>query len=119
MIVTSPTNSLEEQHMDRTPAEIERDIELTRVYLADTVDAIAHKVSPKAVAERTTAKVKERVSALTSSSVETFSARTPSGTGGTTYEVRRKLRLDRVGMAAGGVAGLIGLVVAVKRFRRR
>lgn len=104
--------------MDRTPAEIERDIELTRVYLADTVDAIAHKVSPKAVAERTATKLKERVSALTSGGVETFSART-SGSGGTTYEVRRKLRLDRVGMAAGGLAGLVGLVVAARRFRRR
>lgn len=117
--MTSPQNQLEEQHMDRTPAEIERDIELTRVYLADTVDAIAHKVSPKAVAERTATKVKERVSALTSGGVETFSARTTSASGGTTYEVRRKLRLDRVGMAAGGVAGLVGLVVAVKRLRRR
>ena len=105
--------------MDRTPAEIERDIELTRVYLADTVDAIAHKVNPKAVAERTATKLKERVSALTSGGVETFTARTPSGSGGTTYEVRRKLRLDRVGIAAGGLAGFVGLVVAVRKFRRR
>jgi hypothetical protein len=116
MMITS--TSSEEQHMDRTPAEIERDIELTRVYLADTVDAIAHKVSPKAVAERTATRLKERVSALASGGVETFSARTSSGSGGTTYEVRRKLRLDRVGIAAGGLAGLVGLVLAVRKFRR-
>jgi hypothetical protein len=104
--------------MQREPAEIERDIELTRVYLADTVDAIAHKVSPKAVADRTLTRVKETVHSLTSGGVETFSTKTPSGEG-TTYEVRRKLRMDRVGMAAGGLAGLVGLVVAARKFRRR
>ena len=105
--------------MQREPAEIEREIELTRVYLADTVDAIAHKVSPKAVAERTTTKIKETVSNLTSGGVETFSTRTTPGEEGTTYEVRRKLRLDRVGIAAGGLAGLVGLAVAVRKIRRR
>ncbi|MDX6230562.1 MAG: hypothetical protein QOI76_3952 [Frankiales bacterium] len=105
--------------MQREPAEIEREIELTRVYLADTVDAIAHKVSPKAVAGRTLTKVKETVSALTTGGVETFSTRPAPGVEGSTYEVRRKLRLDRVGMAAGGVAGLVGLLVAFRKFRRR
>jgi hypothetical protein len=104
--------------MQREPAEIEREIELTRVYLADTVDAIAHKVSPKAVADRTLTKVKQAVSNLTSGGVETFTTKTPGGEG-TTYEVRRRLRLDRVGIAAGGLAGLVGLAVAVRKFRRR
>jgi hypothetical protein len=105
--------------MQREPAEIERDIELTRVYLADTVDAIAHKVSPKAVAERTATKVKQTVAQLTSGSVETFSTRSTPDEQGTTYEVRRRLRLDRVGIAAGGVAGVIGLVVALRKLRHR
>jgi hypothetical protein len=105
--------------MQREPAEIEREIELTRVYLADTVDAIAHKVSPKAVAGRTVSKVKETVAGLTSGGVEAFSPRTGDAGDGTTYEVRRKLRYDRVAMAAGGVAGLVALGVAVRRFRRR
>ena len=47
--------------MQREPAEIEREIELTRTYLADTVDAIAHKVSPKEVAGRSLASVKAKV----------------------------------------------------------
>jgi hypothetical protein len=105
--------------MQREPAEIEREIELTRTYLADTVDAIAHKVSPKAVADRTKTKVKETVSNLTSGGVETFSTRTSTGEEGSTYEVRRKLRLDRVGIAAGGLAGVVGFVVAVRKFRHR
>jgi len=105
--------------MQREPAEIERDIELTRVYLADTVDAIAHRVSPKAVAERTASKVKATVAQLTSGGVETFTARSTPDEHGTTYEVRRKLRLDRVGIAAGGLAGVVGLVVALRKLRHR
>ncbi len=104
--------------MQREPAEIEREIEMTRVYLADTVDAIAHKVSPKAVADRTLTKVKDTVASLTSGGVETFSTKTSSGEVDT-YEVHRKLRLDRVGMAAGGLASVVGLVVALRKLRRR
>jgi Protein of unknown function (DUF3618) len=104
--------------MQREPAEIEREIELTRVYLADTVDAIAHKVSPKEVAGRTATKLKEKVASLTSGGVETFNPRLSDGSEGTTYEVKRKLRLDRVGMAAGGVAGAVGVIVALRRLRR-
>jgi Protein of unknown function (DUF3618) len=99
--------------MQREPAEIEREIELTRTYLADTVDAIAHKVSPKEVAGRTLATVKAKVEGIKTGSVETFTSREGE------FEVKRKLRVDRVGMAAGGVAGLIGLVVAIRKFRRR
>jgi len=99
--------------MQREPAEIEREIELTRTYLADTVDAIAHKVSPKEVAGRTVTKLKAKVEELKTGSVETFTSRDGD------FQVQRKLRVDRVGMAAGGVAGLVGLVVAIRKFRRR
>jgi hypothetical protein len=99
--------------MQREPAEIEREIELTRTYLADTVDAIAHKVSPKEVAGRTMTRVKAKVEGIKTGSVETFSSRDGE------FQVQRKLRVDRVGMAAGGVAGLVGLVVAIRKFRRR
>src|SRR5438067_9550912 len=99
--------------MQREPAEIEREIELTRTYLADTVDAIAHKVSPKEVAGRSLASVKAKVEGLKNGSVETFTSRDGE------FQVQRKLRVDRVGIAAGGVASLVGLVVAIRKFRRR
>ncbi|MFJ2031301.1 DUF3618 domain-containing protein [Streptosporangium sp. NPDC087985] len=41
---------------DTDPAELERRIERTRAELAQTVDAIADRVSPKNVARRTVAK---------------------------------------------------------------
>ncbi|MDP9860853.1 MULTISPECIES: DUF3618 domain-containing protein [Streptosporangium] len=41
---------------DTDPAELERRIERTRAELAQTVDAIADRVSPKKVARRTVAK---------------------------------------------------------------
>ncbi len=43
---------------DTDPAELERQIERTRAELAQTVDAIADRVSPKRVAARGVAKVR-------------------------------------------------------------
>ncbi len=103
--------------MQREPAEIEREIELTRVYLADTVDAIANKVSPKAVAGRTATRLKDRFHGLSTRSSETFTIETTDGEG-ETFVVHRKLRLDRVGMAAGAVLSVVTLVV-VAAVRRR
>jgi hypothetical protein len=45
---------------DTDPDELERRIARTRTELAQTVDAIADRVSPKRVAERTVADVKTR-----------------------------------------------------------
>jgi hypothetical protein len=45
---------------DTDPDELERRIARTRADLAQTVDAIADRVSPKRVAERTMADVKSR-----------------------------------------------------------
>ncbi|GAB2920818.1 DUF3618 domain-containing protein [Nonomuraea fastidiosa] len=45
---------------DTDPDELERQIARTRAELARTVDAIADRVSPKRVAERTVADVKSR-----------------------------------------------------------
>jgi LPXTG-motif cell wall-anchored protein len=45
---------------DTDPDELERRIAQTRAELAQTVDAIADRVSPKRVAERTVADVKSR-----------------------------------------------------------
>ncbi|GLX01292.1 DUF3618 domain-containing protein [Microtetraspora sp. NBRC 16547] len=46
------------------PDALEREIERTRVELARTVDAIADRVSPKRVAERSMAKVKANAERL-------------------------------------------------------
>jgi LPXTG-motif cell wall-anchored protein len=49
---------------DTDPDELERRIAQTRAELARTVDAIADRVSPKRVAERTVADVKARAGHL-------------------------------------------------------
>ncbi|MDQ6650496.1 MAG: DUF3618 domain-containing protein [Actinomycetota bacterium] len=46
------------------PAAIQREIEATRQELAETLDAIAEKVSPKRVASRGGARVKEKINAV-------------------------------------------------------
>lgn len=51
---------------DRDLDEVERRIAQTRAELAQTVDAIADRVSPKRVAERTVADVKYRAGAFVS-----------------------------------------------------
>ena len=52
---------------DTDPEELERRIARTRAELAQTVDAIADRVSPKRVAERTVADVKSRAGSLAAS----------------------------------------------------
>ncbi|WP_157249986.1 DUF3618 domain-containing protein [Nonomuraea typhae] len=52
---------------DTDPDEMERRIARTRAELARTVDAIADRVSPKRVAERTVADVKARAGFLATS----------------------------------------------------
>lgn len=52
---------------DTDPDELERRIARTRAELAQTVDAIADRVSPKRVAERTVADVKARANGLVAS----------------------------------------------------
>src|SRR5262245_24155229 len=52
---------------DTDPEALERRIEVTRAELARTVDAIADRVSPKRVVERSVAKVKTSAEHLLSS----------------------------------------------------
>ncbi|MEV0378998.1 DUF3618 domain-containing protein [Nonomuraea sp. NPDC050643] len=52
---------------DTDPDELERRIARTRAELAHTVDAIADRVNPKRVAERTVADVKSRAGHLVAS----------------------------------------------------
>jgi len=52
---------------DSDPAALERDIERTRAELARTIDAIADRVSPKRVAERSVARMKANAGQLVAS----------------------------------------------------
>ena len=49
---------------DRSPDSIQREIEQTRAELADTIDAIADRISPKRVASRGAQAVKAQVSSV-------------------------------------------------------
>jgi len=73
---------------ERTLAEIESDIERTRVRLAGTVDAIAEKVKPANVARRGVEAAKAQV-----------------------VDERGELRPDRVAALAVGVTAVLGLFV--------
>jgi hypothetical protein len=73
---------------ERTPAEIEADIERTRARLAGTVDAIADRVRPANVARRGVDSVKAQV-----------------------VDSQGHLRAPRVAVLAAAVVGAVGLVV--------
>ena len=73
---------------ERTPAEIEADIERTRARLAGTVDAIAEKVKPANVARRGVESAKSQL-----------------------VDERGELRPDRVAAAAVAVSAVLGLLV--------
>lgn len=77
-----------EPSTDRTPAEIEAEIERTRLRLAGTVDAIAERVKPANVARR---------------GLDAAKAQVVDEDGG--------LRVDRVAILAVAVVGVVGLVL--------
>src|SRR4051794_15016713 len=53
-----------EQQQQRNPDTIQREIEQTRAELADTIDAIADRISPKRAASRGAQAVKSQVSSV-------------------------------------------------------
>ena len=73
---------------ERTPAEIEADIERTRARLAGTVDAIAERVKPANVARRGALSARAQV-----------------------IDPQGNLRPKRVAVLAAAVAGAVGLVL--------
>lgn len=73
---------------DRTPAQIEAEIEATRARLAGTVDAIAERVKPANVARR---------------GMDSAKAQVVDGQG--------NLRADRVAALAVAVAATVGFVI--------
>lgn len=139
------THDEEEPVAGQDPHEIQREIEATRAELAETIDAIADRVSPKRVASRSAAKVKDAVDSVfgrdgsaeaPGSVLDTGRYRPPSPaqreqigevlaqdaggayTGATTYGVERTLRVDRVLMAVGAVAAVAAVIVIVRSNRK-
>src|SRR4051794_39733810 len=126
---------------DRSPDAIQREIEQTRAELADTIDAIADRISPKRAASRGAQAVRAQVSSVLSgggngqapagvidASPEAAASPDPaerqrairsiaaSGGGATytgtrAYTVQRRLRMDRVLLAVGAAAAVAGAVV--------
>jgi hypothetical protein len=124
----------------RSPDAIQKEIEQTRAELAETIDAIADRISPKRAASRGAAAVKAQVSGVlgggngsapasvldaspsaaahpdTQQRTREVRAIAASGggsayTGASQYTVKRSLRTDRVLVAIGVVSALAALIV--------
>ncbi len=124
----------------RSPDAIQREIEQTRAELAETIDAIAERISPKRAASRGAQAVKSQVSSvlggngnapsavLDAGSAEAAAADAGAGrhraveeiaaanagstyTGTTSFTVARTLRVDRVLLAVGAAAAVAGAIV--------
>ena len=99
----------------RDPDAIQREIEQTRAELADTIDAIADRVSPKRVAARGSQAVRSQVSSVLRQPED------PAGGGPLLADgssEQRRLRLDRVLIVVGAVAA-IAAGIGFWRTRRR
>ena len=126
--------------MTRSPDAIQREIEQTRAELADTIDAIADRISPKRAASRGAHAVKSVFSgngngngsassnghaAPVDHAAREREIRSIASSGGgatctgtTSYRIDRKLRTDRVLLAVGAAAAVAGALV-LWRSRRR
>ena len=83
----------------QTSAQIEAEIEATRVRLAGTVDELATRVQPKEIARRSAEDAKAKLQAAT---------HTDDG----------RLRTERVA-AVGAAAGLLAALAGLRALRRR
>jgi hypothetical protein len=122
----------------RNPDSIQREIEQTRAELADTIDAIAERISPRRAASRGAQAVRQQVSAAlhghsnghapsavldaspgaagTAPNGEAVRSIAASGggtayTGTRGYAIKRSLRVDRVLVAVGVAAALTGAII--------
>lgn len=125
------------------PDEIQREIERTRADLAETIDAIAEKVSPKRVVARTADRVRTAVKgdgrpqvmvggsggatalggssdAATAADRHEEQARATGlpAEGSARYTIQRRLRTDRVLVAAGVLVVVVATVVLARRRTR-
>jgi hypothetical protein len=125
----------------RNPDTIQREIEQTRAELADTIDAIADRISPKRAASRGAQAVRDQVSSVfggngngdapasvLDAEPQAASPADPGArrravraiadsgggaayTGTGSYTVKRTLRADRALLAVGAVAAIAGAVI--------
>ena len=124
----------------RDPDAIQREIEQTRAELADTIDAIADRISPRRAASRGAHAVKQSVSSVLNGhngsnghapsavldapptaagsagrhrAVQSIAAGSGGSayTGTGSYAVSRRLRVDRVLLAVGAAAAVAGAVI--------
>jgi hypothetical protein len=131
----------------RSPDAIQKEIEQTRAELAETIDAIAERISPKRAATRGAAAVKSTVSGVfgagnggapasvldaspaaagrtdTQQRQQQIRAIADSGggsayTGSSQYAVKRTLRTDRVLLAVGAAASVAALIILIRSRRR-
>jgi hypothetical protein len=91
----TPGEQAERAPDTRSPAEIEADIERTRARLADTLDELSERLSPRAVLRQ-----------ANSSARGVFVA--PDGS----------LRKDRAALAVGALVSVVGGAVALRQLRR-
>jgi Protein of unknown function (DUF3618) len=119
--------------MTRDPDRIQREIEQTRAELAETIDAIADRISPRRVAGRGAAAVKAQVAAAFGAGADGDSATEPGPYPGheatrlgahgahtaavSDYAVSRRLRTDRV-LVVVGVAAAVAALLVLRRSRR-
>jgi hypothetical protein len=80
---------------NRSPAEIEADIERTRDRLADTLDELSERLSPRAVLRRANSSLR-----------------------GVFVAADGTVRKDRAALTAGALVSVVGGAVALRRLRR-
>ena len=80
----------------QSPAEIEAEIEATRARLASTVDELVDKAHPRNVAKRQVEQARSQV-----------------------YDAQGNLRTEKIATIAGAVAGVIVVLLVVRRLVNR
>ena len=85
----------DQKPQDRPPSSIERDMEATRERLADTIDQLVHRASPKTIARREVATVKAYF-----------------------VDAQGNPRTDNILKVAGGVVGFAVFVVVARKLTR-
>lgn len=92
---------------DRTTSQIEADLSATRARLADSVSTLIDQVHPNRIKQRQVAQFKELGHTAQENARSLL------------FTARGDLRTERIGIVAGGVAGLVAFVLIVRAIGRR